>query len=105
MKHLKHYRVENSKGISPFGGLTCITERTPGGFRVGVAICSEKDNFSKKIGRNLASYRFKHEYITISDRRIIDFLLNESPHIVHQVTAFLAAKTFKRDRQVLNKVT
>ena len=105
MKHLKHYRVKNSKGILPFGGLTCITERTPGGFRIGVAICSEKDNFCKKTGRDLASYRFKHGYIAIPDRQIIDFLLNESPHIVHQVTAFLAAKTLQNSRQVLNKVT
>jgi len=92
MKHLKHYRVPKGTNVSPFGGLTCVTERTPEGFRTGVALCSDKDNFCKKTGRELAYERFEHKYLAIHDRQVVDCLLKETPALVHKVVALLAAK-------------
>lgn len=46
----------------PRGGVTIAYRPHPeGGFEVGVAQCSEKDNYSKTTGRNYAEDRLAHK--------------------------------------------
>lgn len=48
--------------ISPFGGETKVVLDIEGRQYVGVAVCSEQDNFSRKVGRKIAILRAFSEY-------------------------------------------
>jgi hypothetical protein len=54
MRELRKIRGSTGK-VSPRGGWTEVRVLLPDGTLVrGTALCSEKDNFSKKIGRDIA---------------------------------------------------
>lgn len=63
----KHFRYYNNEHLLPHGGQTvAYVDQTPlfprdvpHTFRVAYAICSDKDNFNKKIGRLVSSGRLK----------------------------------------------
>jgi len=79
----RHVRrlVPESSGVamveSSFGGFTVAVEELrgwllptlePGNFfekRIGIAVCSDKDRFNKKIGRELAEKRAKLQKLTV----------------------------------------
>jgi len=92
MKHLKHYRTEDRHGLAPHGGLTALTEFTEDGVQVGVAICSEKDNYCKKTGRELATTRFKNKKTVISNKEIVDLLKEVNPSVIRLASTILARK-------------
>jgi len=49
------HRTHTSDEISPYGGTTTCLITLPDGTEVsGAAACSNKDNFSKKIGRDIS---------------------------------------------------
>lgn len=51
-----HHRIKNKNGLfSPKGGKTVLTIDSPHGERfVGVAKCSNEDNYDKKLGIRIA---------------------------------------------------
>lgn len=79
-RHVRSYAWDKS-GLyvtsSSFGGVTIAVEElkhwilrqlNPGDFfdkKIGIAVCSEKDRFNKKIGRELAKSRAKLQKLTV----------------------------------------
>jgi len=52
---VRHFRRLNPMGINPLGGKTVVTVTTPDGRDLeGVAICSRKENFNKRLGVRIA---------------------------------------------------
>lgn len=50
-----HHRKWNPSGISCKGGTTVIQVRTPDGEELeGIAVCSNKENYNKKLGVSIA---------------------------------------------------
>ena len=63
----RFYRAYDDDGLeSPKGGITFVfrINYSKGTVKVGVAICSDKENFNKKTGRDLAVNRFDKEPMT-----------------------------------------
>ena len=64
-RHIRNYMTDYRTGenvISNLGGATiAYKEIGENKIRFAVALCSEKDNFSKKIGRTIASGRLKSD--------------------------------------------
>lgn len=56
-----HLRFPENAGISNRGGATLAYIELDGFFPLNVAWCSFSDNFSRKIGRTVASNRLKAE--------------------------------------------
>lgn len=54
-------------GINNLGGLTlAFEEKTDGSFEVGAALCSKKDNFCYRVGRDKAIERLRSTPATLS---------------------------------------
>lgn len=79
-KHVRSFEWDSSRSrinASSFGGATVAVEElkpwilptlNPGDFfdkKIGIAICSEKDRFNKKVGRELAKSRAKLQRLTV----------------------------------------
>lgn len=53
-----HHRKYNPHGISCKGGKTVVQIRTPDGEELeGTAVCSNKENYNKKLGVSIAAGR------------------------------------------------
>jgi hypothetical protein len=51
----KGVAIKHGFTVKPKGGITTVTIQWPTGYRSqGYAICSDQDNFSRKIGREIA---------------------------------------------------
>lgn len=55
--HLRNYSSDNKREIEPRGGITLAITEKKDSFNVGLAHCSFKDNYNKKIGRLIANGR------------------------------------------------
>jgi hypothetical protein len=52
---VRHSRRMNPTGINPRGGKTVVNLTTPNGIELeGVAVCSRKENFNKRLGVRIA---------------------------------------------------
>lgn len=50
-----HHRKMNPCGVSCKGGTTVVQVRTPDGTELeGIAVCSKKENYNKKLGVSIA---------------------------------------------------
>jgi hypothetical protein len=58
----RHVRnVLDDGTVSNMGGCTFAYKEVDGGIRVSAALCSNKDNFNRKIGRTIAAGRLHSE--------------------------------------------
>lgn len=79
--YYKHYRHKNFDEILPHGGTTISMVVFPNRLEIGLAICSKKDIFCKKIGRDIADYRRKKETLTVTKTQILTSLIDYNPDI------------------------
>lgn len=55
-----HFRVVNDSGIAARGGVTvCFEENADGDIEFGLAVCSIRDNYDKRMGRVKAEARLR----------------------------------------------
>lgn len=65
-----HYRIRDRwDNISNLGGVTVVFEQKDGVVYSGIAVCSLKDNYNKRLGINIAMTRMKaSDYQTIPSK-------------------------------------
>ncbi len=57
MPEYLHFRVFRSRKLQPKGGVTIFYSPAPTKAYIGLAVCSQLDNFSKRRGRDIARGR------------------------------------------------
>ena len=70
----RHFREYIQDKIAQHGGVSIAIYRYDKYALVGIAICSNKDNFSKKSGRNIATVRLNLERKVIDIKDVKRFL-------------------------------
>ncbi len=90
MKTFMHYRKFNRLGqVMGKGGLTLAIQCEGNQISVGMAHCSTKDNFNKKLGRTVAEGRLR----------------NRTPGFFHTMTLpeETSVKSFVHNQEVIRK--
>jgi hypothetical protein len=86
-----HLRSGEYKVVDNKGGMTFAWQIKPDGIYVSYAVCSVKDNFNKKVGRELATKRLEEGIVQIINTEVI--VKNYIPQIQFPfVTKILADK-------------
>lgn len=67
----KYYRNTNETGVSVTGGLTIAYRIDDDSISYGYAICSDKDQFNKKIGKEVATFRLADEPTVFDEDEIL----------------------------------
>lgn len=67
------------------GGYTIAFDREPdsGDVKIGIAACSSKENFNKRVGRTIAAQRLNSEPVIVNSEQFEQFMACEDLYEFH----------------------
>lgn len=96
MIYYRHFRLRDQRNkLLPHGGFTFAAKRVGNDYHLGFAICSKKDQYSKAVGRDLATKHLQDHYKVVTEAQLRAFVKKRIPTIIDtDVIRFDAAYDF-----------